>query len=304
MCKNKIKMTKWCFPLGMMGLFVLLVAGTYLIPKTYQSTFIITNELNVAQENNRVMTFNHPENYDLGMTQTRNMLDVNAYCEIVHSDQFLKPLLTMHVRTMDGQFDGTYSDYCLHYMKKSILDKMIGCILTTKSGAGCQADNNAPILPWTKEEEGVKNTLKDAIHTEIDYETKFASFTCNSQDPLVSTMMAMEIERALLAYAESYQQQKMQVGLAQLVALTEQANTDYEQNKTAEKEAIYKSFQRQKIVFEAQMSYYPGFTILSEPTFSYKKTAPSRLKFPLGITLLVGLCIIGWRKRKIWVQYL
>ncbi len=304
MYKSKIKTKKWCFLLCMMGLFVLLVAGTFLFPKTYKSTFVIMTEPNTPMESNRVMTFNHPENYDLGITQTRNMLDANAYKEIVCSEQFLRPLLTMHVRTVDGQFDGTYSDYCLHYMGQPIGSKIIRRILESKNNITSTPSSQISALPWTKEEENVKNSLIKAINAEMDYETWFVTITCSSQDPLVSTMMATEIKRALLSYAESYQRQKMQVGLTQLITLTEQAKVDYEQNKTAEKEAIYKSFQRQKVVFEAQMNFYPAFTILSEPTFSYRKTSPSRWKMPLILTILIGLSIVGWEHKKEIKKYI
>lgn len=270
---------------GLPVVFVVLAGATFLIPKTYESHFTLAVESEQAVEHNRVMTLHRPENYDLGVIRTDNVMSNYAYKEIVRSDDFIRGLIEMDVRTMQGDWEGTYYDYCTKYKKREI-----------RSGKPVAKHEG---MPWvSEEEETVARELRNSIKVEVDYETELVTITCSSKDPLVSTMMAMSVREHLQEWIANYEQAKMEVALSQLHGLTETARKEWEEDGSKEKEEIYKSFQRQEVVYKAQMMYVPAFTMVSEPSFSYRKVAPSRWKWPLVITVLIGGCIWGWENRE------
>ena len=283
-------MNKKFYWIGLPVCFIVLAGSTYLIPRTYESTFTIAQETEQAVEHNRVMTLNHPENYDLGMVRTDNMLGAQAYEKIIQSDAFLRSLLDVNVCTLDGSFEGSYTDY---YLKAN--DKKYKKIQTIENDH----------IHWkTIQQEQIKIALAKSIQITYDYETEFVTISCTAHDPLVATMMAESIKERLRAHIEAYQQTKMEHTLAQLSAATAQAEADYQQKPTPEKEAIYKSFARQEVVYKAQMVDSPAFAVLSAPSFSYRKVAPNRWKVPFLVTLLLGLGMLGWEHKKEVIRYL
>ena len=290
--------TKWIYWIGLPTCFVCLVALTFLIPKTYQSQFIIVRE----SEPIHAMTINRPENYDLGVERTDNVFNVHSYKELVTSDSFLKELMNVTVCTIDGQWKGSYADYIRHQNHS----KLIACYSLKKKDLN--TCNQMDVTWSSKEEESIKFNLQKVIDMEVDYETGFLSVRFVSRDPLVSTMMAQAIHDRLLTAIEQYQQGKMQLTLQQLKHITDQAKEDY-QNATSPEEkvvkrTIYESFARQEVIYKAQMIYHPAFVTIAEPSFSYKKVAPKRFTIPFIITLLLGCCLFGWEKREFIKTYL
>ncbi len=283
-------MKKWFYWIGLPIVFVALVASTFLLEKTYQSSFVVARESEQAVEHNRVMTLNHPENYDLGFIRTDNMLEANTYSAIIGSDKFLQGLLDMHVRTLDGSWEGSYEDYCLKDSQQKEEQETIV--------------DGAHILWKNKTQEAIKKGLGKSIDVKMDYETRLVTISCTANDPLVATIIAENVKEHLRAYIEAYQQEKMGKTLAQLSRMTADAKAEWEQDKSAEKEAIYKSFARQEVVYKAQMVYSPAFAVVAAPSFSYQKVAPSRWKMPLVLTLLLGIGVWCWDNRKKLAKYI
>lgn len=301
-------MKKSLLYVGVMGAtFIVLVGLTFLTPRTYQSQFTIVRESENVVNHNRVMVLNNTENYDLGITRTDNALGAYAYKELVYSDQFLRPLLQMHVQTLNGEFDGTYQDYCTHYCKKPLFARIMECIMPSPSQTTAHKEVS-PSVHWVSpKEELIKEGLSKAITTEVDYETGYVTISCVSQDPLVSTMMAEAVNKALLTYINDYEQAKMRGTAEQLDNLVSQYQAQYEQSTGADKElnkTILESFQRQAVIYRAQMVSHRAYTTLSEPSFSYRKVGPNRFKLPLLLTILLGVIWLGWTNRKCIYSYL
>lgn len=276
-------MNKLIYWVGLPAVFVVLAGATFLIPKTYESHFVVAVESQLAIEQNRVMTLNRPENYDLGVIRTDNMMSRYCYKEIIHSDVFIRQLLDMPVKTVDGSFEGSYMAF-LHRKDKA---------------AKANKEKTDSTLQWISlSQENAARTLRGAIDVKVDYESRLITISCQSEDPLVSNMMARNVQKELAVYIRHYELEKMELTLTQLQQLTAQAKAAWEKEPTGEKEQIYKSFERQQVVYQAQMMNVPAFTTLAAPSFSYRKVAPSRWKIPMALTLLIGLSVWGWENRK------
>jgi len=284
-------MKKLFYWVGLPALFVMLVASTFLIDKTYESTFVIARETERVRDGYRAMTMHQPESYDLGILRTENAMNENSYGKILQSDPVLQALINTQVRTLDGEFEGSYADYCIKDCKKKTTKKVMKIV-------------DDSLVRWKSiEQEAIKKKMAKSIKATVDYETRYVTVKCTANDPLVATMIAEAVKVELLYYIESYQQDKMHMALEQLSASTAQAKKEWEAEPSKEKEAIWKSFERQEVIYKAQMQYVPAFAVLAEPSFSYTKVAPSRWKMPLIITLLIGIGIWGWDNRKKLMKY-
>lgn len=279
-------MNKLIYWIGLPICFVILCGISFLLPKTYQSVFVIAQEREDAPRGYQSLTLHDPAQYDLGILRSLNELGKEAYSTIISSDAFLAGLLDMPIRTLDGSFDGSYSDYCL--LNKISKDSKMPTV---------RAKNE--YVHWSStQQEQIKSKLFKSIKVEVDHAAELVTITCKAHDPLVATMMANHVQNHLRSQIEKNQLDKKQQILNQLSAVTAQAKADYEQDPTKEKEAIYKSFAKQEVVYKAQMSYSSAFVVLAEPSFSYKKEGPSHVKIPMLLTLLIGLCVCAVDKRR------
>jgi len=291
-------MNKKIYWIGLPVCFVLLVAGSYLIPKTYKSTFVIAKELEQAPKHEQVLNLNKNENYDLGVVRTMNAFDRFTYQEMLKSDKLLYPLLDAHVSTLDGGFDGTYYEYCLIYLNRNKKINFYKILHPGEKEVVYSANEN-PAIHWThKTQESIIKGLYRALKVEIDNQAELVTITCTMQDPLVATMMAEAVHKALIEYIEDSQREKMQQALDQLSELAAEAKSAYMENPSRENETIYLSFARQQVIYKSQMLFTPSIVTIAEPNFSYYKAGPSRIKVPLGITLLIGLILWAWDKRR------
>lgn len=279
-------MNKLVYWIGLPICFVILCGISFLLPKTYQSVFVITQEAEDAPRGYQSLALYSPDQYDLGILRSLNEIDEDAYSTIISSDAFLAGLLDMPVRTLDGRFEGSYSDYCL--LNKSSKESKTPTVRVRDE-----------YIHWaTDQQESIKAKLFKSIKVEVNHAANFATITCKANDPLVATMIANHVQEHLRSQIENNQLVKRQQVLARLSAVTAQAKADYEQNPTKEKETIYKSFAKQEVVYKAQMSCSSAFVVLAEPSFSYKKEGPSHVRIPLLITLIIGLCVCAIDKRR------
>lgn len=298
--KNKLHNKRTWFYISIPLCFVAVYALMLLIPNEFASSFSIARESEQAVEVNRAITLNQPANYDLGVTRTDNAVSNYGYTKILQSQSFLLSLLDMPVRTADRRFEGTYMTYYMQEMRH----------LFGQPEATDDTDSTA-IAGWMSSEQAKAVAyLKSHITSEFDFEAQILTITCLSQDPLVSLMMAQHVNKRLLDVVGQYEQDKMQITLDQLTALTERAEADYHQAAAThaanaqELENAYRAFQRQQIVYEAAMLYHPAFLTLSQPSFSREKAAPHRTKTAAALTLLWALIGLAWMYRKQILRYI
>lgn len=279
-------MNKLFYWIGLPICFMILCGTSYLIPNTYQSVFVIAQENENIPRMYQIPSVHGSDPYNLGFLRSGSEIDRDTYSAIISSDAFLVNLLDMPVRTLDGSFDGTYSDYCLQHKKTRQSKEPIKIV-------------QDEYVPWTTiQQEKIKNKLLKSIEVKVDNISGLVSITCRANDPLVAVMIANHVQGHLRKHIEANQQKKKQQVLTQLSAIAAQAKADYTQDPTKEKEDIYKSFAKQEVTYKGQMAYSPAFVVVSEPSFSYKKEGPSHVKIPLLITLIIGVCVYAFDKRR------
>lgn len=289
----------WALPLCFIVIFALMLC----IPRSYSSSFSFVVESQQAAERNSVMTLNDPSNYDLGLTQTRSAIDGFGYGELIYSSQFLQPLFLMPVSTVDGSFEGTYADYVYTAMRKPFWLKAKSWIVNLFKG---EKKDLSPVQPsidglhLSRRQAGVLFDIRKQILFKIDDHTDVATVEIRTQDPLVSAQVAHYVEQQLSQFAMTYQQQKMQRTLDQMVNITRDAEEAWHESERTHasdihlRKGIYESFYRQQLVYQAQMMSHPALVTLSDPIINYRPVAPRRTIVSLLVTFLVALGMGAW----------
>lgn len=287
--------------------FATLVVLVSFMPKMYKSTFVIAPETEQAVEVNRAITLNQPANYDLGIARTDNAIKPYGYSDVLKSDAFLYELLACEVSTLDGSFSGKVGDYLTFHQKQAFWWAWINNIF----GSEPQPIDYATPHEWyTRQEVDLINGLRKSITVKMDYESKFVTISCMAQDPAVATQLARHINEHLLRSIDDYETQKMLGMLEQLQIRSDEAEKAYQDalavgaSNAATLKEIVESFKRQQVVLQGQIVHHPAFTTLTEPSFQYRKAAPSRWKMPLVLTLILGICLLAWVNRKEIIRFL
>ncbi len=293
--------------------FVVVYALMFCVPTTYQSQWSLVAERTDAADEYNTLTLNHPEQYDLGLAQTRNGIGADDYNDMVYSPQLLRRLLVAPVATIDGKFNGTYSDYINHYQRKTLLSK-VGSGISRCFNGGQQMSSNASYAAedifFTREEANTIATIRKQITCTLERKSDIVRIEVVTQDPLVSAQVAKHIENELQALIENYYKSKAQRLTAHIDSLTAAAESDWKEAvRTQAKEAdtyhhIYDSFRRQQVIYQAKAIVPKPFTALSEPAIVYTPVGPHRLRTTLLLTFVYALLVGAWICRKELIESL
>lgn len=283
--------------------FAVVYALMFCVPTTFRSGWSLVSERIDAADEYRTLTLNSPEQYDLGLTQSRSGIDADDYRDLVLSPQVLRPLLSVPVSTIDGQFIGTYGDYITHYMRKPLLSRVRSCLRGEQS-SGSRPSYAAEDVFLTREEAATIATIRKQIDCTYDKQSDIVRIEVVTQDPLVSAEVAKHLENGLQAQIEGYHIAKAQRLLAHIDSLTSQAEAQWQDAvhthsaDAATCRLIYDSFRRQQVICQAQMVAPKPFTTLSEPVIIYAPKGPHRLLIALLLTLVYGLIAGAWICRR------
>lgn len=306
----KRKVFYWTLPLVFVLSFVLCITGV----KTYSSQLTISVEDQLAIEQNRVYTHHHPENYDLAVMRTDPSMGSTTYEEIIGGQDFCLRLLQDTVQTINGQFVGTMKEYLQKEFKLTFWKKpyyILGNYLyMLKNGnnteiATVEENKVAPkIQILSKDDFRLINQVKGMITCDVDEETGIVTLTTETQDNLVSKMLLEYVYDHLSQFIRDYQFEKMELALAQLEKVRDDAHEEYLAAKAAKSpeterlESIFRSFERQVVVYKAQMMYHPAINKLTNATLSYETENSNPLVLAIEWTLIITLLIGIWICRK------
>lgn len=307
---TRIRENKRLFYIGLPVCFVVLFAFLLFIPQSFESKLVITRESQQAVEVNRAITLNQPDHYDLGLARTDNAVTSRGYEVIITSPDFLHRLAQKEVQTLDGRYCGSYGDYVLSYEKKSPSEWAMKQALSVmyfvrhlfvaedKQASGAED-------AWlSKEQMMIVEKIDRQISAKIDRQSDFAIISVRTQDARVSAMVATYIEEELRETIKAYERAKMETVLEQINTQVVLAKANYEQavsehaTDAAVKKSIYESFERQRVIYEAQTLYQPAFCTLSAPTITYHHAGMGRMKKSLFGTIVIGLLALLWVCRR------
>lgn len=281
-----LKAHKWVLACVIPATMILTYAALELVPNRYTTKMVLAVETQIAAEEERVVTLNRPENFDLGIVRTDNPINRRGYSEMIKSPRLLLAIMDKPVSTLDGEYQGTLAGY-LH---------------PATQGEDKEMADGVKITPY---QAAVLSKMRKALNISLDQHTELVSIEVTTKDALVSAQMASYIEAEIRHFVSEYEQAKMQITIHNLEALTAQAEEAWKlasqqgDAQAAIRKQVYESFLRQQIVYQAQSNtLQPSFCTLSDPVISYSPSSPHRILLTLVMTLLVTIILGGWYCRR------
>ena len=279
---------------------------TFSVTTYYTCTVTMAPEDIRANEQNRAMTLNRPENFDLGVSRTANSISPENFDEIVRSTAFLCNILTTPVMTKDTSFCGTYYSYLatqyVYPWHKAAMRFLRGKKRLT-------LDDPLPELDpfYLRGAAGdVMNLAQKHISCSTDRRTDLITLNIEAQDKLVAALVAQAVTDELQRAISDYHRGKMEVTAVNLKAQVARTYEEYEQavqagdsKRAAMLWEAYNAFQRQAIILEAQILDYKTFAVLQNPSVPQQKTGPHHITLAVIITALVTmltLIILCWKE--------
>jgi len=280
----------WFIPLTLCCVWGL----TFSVPSYFVCSTSLTTEEMHPEEGFRTFTFNHPENYDLGVAPMAYSIVAKDYPEVVGSTEFICRILSTPVVTEDSSFSGTYYTY-LATRYRYPWHKACSRFLHGKA----QLAEGAPLpqldafYPRGAAADAICLAQKD-ICCDVDRHTSLITLSVKAQDALVAAMVTQAVADELKQFADNYFLSKTELvyqSLQEHIALTyadyEQAVRTGDSTRAAMLQDAYRSFQRQAIVLHAQMHHSRMFITLNNVTVPADKAGPHRLTTALLSTLII-----------------
>ena len=292
----------WFIPV----MFICAWALTFDVPTYYTcATSLSTEEMRVT-DNDRSLTLNRPENFDLGLSMLAYSIIPDDYDEVVASSDFLCRVLATPVITADSAFCGTYYEYLATQYRYPVHKAFIR-LLRGKHQAevGDPLPALDPFYPRGRADEAIGLARKN-IDCEIDRLTKLTTITVKAQDPLVAALIAQAAADNLKQFTAEYYFDKTEQVYEHLQEQIAFVQAEYLEAVRAGDNAYatmldeaYNSFTRQAIMLNAQMLYCRTFTTLGNTCVPSEKSGPHHITIALLATILIGLlalCIICRRE--------
>ena len=256
------------------------------------------------------------------------------YPDIVESTDFLVPIMKTEVQTLDGGFNGTYSDYLLKVEEYPWWTRLFGKIKRyfTSQPAAPDTSEEHQVDPFrlSVAEYNLVERISSNIGCEVDEKTGVITLSVKAQDPLVAATMANVVKEKLQTFITQYRTEKNILELKHTAAMCDTAYIKYlnaqkayaeyvdrhqglskqvhkveEERLSGEMQLafnIYNTLYQQKLLKEAEVQKRtPAFTVLQNPTVPVKPAGPKRMIITCVVTFSSGLVYLVWlivRNRK------
>ncbi len=281
----------------------------FLTPNYFRCTVTMITENMMANEQNRVMTLNHPENYDLGFTIPDITIKCQDFEQIVGSTRFTVDMFDTPIRTMDGSFGGAYSQYLNTQIKPTPKERIKALFRAPAEGAPL---NGAEVDPFRLigVQQVVAAKIQENLSCKVDMDSKLVSITATAQDALVAAQVADAGAQLLEQYMSGYYEQKMEEQVENMLQLEAAAEKAYLEAKEAHSPDtqmaydVYQSFRRQRIILDAQKTHHKTFYVLNNATVPAIKAGPKRATMLMLILMLSVLATAACILRKEIIRWL
>lgn len=213
-------------------------------PKEYRSTVMLAPETTSNNLASKISSVTSMVGLFDEANPTGDAIYPEIYPEMMSSNDFLVKLLPVKVKTLDNKVHTNFFDYKKNKTKKTLLMKMRGEIkkffssLAKKENIQHQIDSLHPNPhQLTKEEDGIVNSMRNDFTCQVDKKTNVITISAQTEDPLVSTIMANAIKDELQKFITKYKTEKSRNDVKYMSEINQKAKLDY--SKARQRYAAY-----------------------------------------------------------------
>lgn len=321
---------KYILPLSIA--FVCSAFYAFSLPRYYSTRILLAPEYSSGSSlsNSSLGGLASMAGLNLGSMSSEDAIQPEFYPDLMRSTDFLVSLCPIKVKTLDGEFSGSLSQYLQTKQKAPWWLIGIGAVksLFAKPEPTQKAKSIDP-FSMTKMEYDLTQFISGSISCVIDQKTNILTLETTAQDPLVAATLADSVKEKLQEFVTDYRTRKARNDLKHFESLLKEAKTEYMKSQKAyasfsdaNSELVLQSYKSKAdyLENEMQLSYnvysqmsqqvqmakaklqerVPAFTSLQNSTVPIKPAGPKRMIIVISILLLtfIGYSIYLFIKEK------
>ena len=324
---KKVWARKWLMLKAIGIAFVLSVLIILCVPRTYSSSSKLAPEMSSGSAASDMLgSLASSFGFDLSQMQTSDAISPLLYPDLMEDNGFVASLLTIRVKSCDGEIDCTYYEYLDKHQEMpwwGYITKWIKGLLPKPSkktvSAGAGTEKSPYIL--SEREDMIAMQARDNIMLTVDKQTGVISINTVAQDPLICKTLADSATVKLQHFITDYRTNKARVDLeyykkleAEAKERYDKAHRDYSQFSDANTDMVLQTYRAKledlenevQIAFNAYSTINtqlqgamakvqektPAFTTLKGAEVPIKASGPKRMLFVLGMMMLTGFAMV------------
>lgn len=249
----------------------------------------------------------------------------DIYPDIISSNDFIAELMTVHVKSKEGDIDTNYYTYLRDKQKDAWWNNIRGIITEFFAPTPKDAYNGKEkiaVFNLTKQQSNIFKKAKGKIKCTISKKTGVVSIEVKDQDPLISATMAEATCKKLQESIVNYRTNKAKIDYEHYKKLTADAKADYEkvrrkygatsdantdvtmksmeliltdmENDMQLKYNIYTAMNTQMQAAAAKLQEAtPAFTVIESASVPTKAAGPRRLIISVAMMILAFFVLSG-----------
>lgn len=318
----RIILIAWCLTFAVSCLIILP------IPRYYTCTMTLAPETVGTGMNGTIASLANSFGLNVGGGATADAISPELYPELLQSPQFLATLMTVPVKTRDGQASTDFYTYITEYTKPSVVDKVMRFLSSDDEGGPLVSADALRPDSLSRKEWKTFEAVQKTTSCDVDLKTGLISISFTDRDPLVSAIMVQALCDKMQAFITDYRTKKARVDYEYYKRLSEEAKSNYENARQAY--AAFASSHNNVVVesvrsklhdlesdmqlkfntYSAMVAQYesskaklqentPAFTVVKGASVPYKPAGPKRMAFIFVMMFLSTLVTLAWINRKI-----
>ncbi len=225
---------KLFFIVGMIS-FICACMWTFPAPRYYTCTVILAPEN--ASNNGGVMgSMASMMGIDLSGAVASDAIFPELYPKVLASNDFIKSLVDVNVKSKDGKIDTTYYAYKKNFQKGNPIVKVLGFVPKAikkifedkEKKVQDNTSKGVDLFNLTKEQNDVFTAIAGSIACTVEMKTGLITISVTEQDPLICATIADAVRTKLQEFITEYRTNKAHNDVEYYKKLTAEAKRAYE----------------------------------------------------------------------------
>lgn len=261
----------------------------------------------------------------LAKLNSTDAIYAEIYPDVVASRDFIAELMTVNIKTKEGDVQCNYYTYLRDKQKEPWWDIVISSIkqlVKPMPKDNYDGKEKISVFDHTKRQERIFEAIQGKIKCRYDKKTDIFSITVKDQDPLVSALMAEATCKKLQEFITKYRTNKARIDYEYYKKLSEESKADYEkalekyaasadshtnaimatyqakvesmENDMQAKYNIYTVINSQMQAAAAKLQEStPAFTVIESASIPHKPAGPKRMIISIAMMILVFFIMSG-----------
>lgn len=231
---NRIWQKKKLFCIVGVVSFILACLWNLPMPRFYQCHVVLAPE-NTSGSSGVMGNMAAMMGIDLNGDISGDAIVPELYPKVLQSNDFVRKLIDIRVKSKDGEIDTTYYAYKHKFQKGNPVIKTLGKVpkaiiglFKKKERKGKETSEDIDLFNLTKEQNDVFNSIMNTVGCSVEMKTGLITISVTEQDPLICATIADSVRAKLQDFITEYRTNKARNDVEYYKKLTAEAKLSYE----------------------------------------------------------------------------